>query len=159
MQTTRCDRDPMYCRHCGYSLLHLTKPRCPECGEAFDPEGPTTFGPAKGPRRPYWRRATLYLLPLLMTAGCCNATEHGDFARTLRYTAVQCTGPFSLQTHSAPALALLVFFAVIWLGWLALVTYSPIGRAPIWLHLTMGFAWCITGSAIRLIAFVAGGGC
>ncbi len=26
----------MRCRECGYSLLNLTEPRCPECGEAFE---------------------------------------------------------------------------------------------------------------------------
>jgi predicted amidophosphoribosyltransferase len=25
------------CRMCGYSLRGLTQPRCPECGEPFDP--------------------------------------------------------------------------------------------------------------------------
>jgi predicted Zn-ribbon and HTH transcriptional regulator len=30
--------DPATCDLCGYSLLHLTEPRCPECGTGFDPE-------------------------------------------------------------------------------------------------------------------------
>lgn len=29
---------PWLCRSCGYPLLGLTEPLCPECGEAFDPE-------------------------------------------------------------------------------------------------------------------------
>jgi hypothetical protein len=28
---------PGYCAHCGYNLRGLPKPRCPECGHAFDP--------------------------------------------------------------------------------------------------------------------------
>jgi hypothetical protein len=28
--------NPLYCPHCGYSLLGLTEPRCPECGARFD---------------------------------------------------------------------------------------------------------------------------
>jgi hypothetical protein len=28
---------PWECRRCGYLLFGLTTPRCPECGEAFDP--------------------------------------------------------------------------------------------------------------------------
>jgi hypothetical protein len=31
------------CRQCGYSLIRLTAPRCPECGTAFDPEDPRTM--------------------------------------------------------------------------------------------------------------------
>ena len=29
--------DPTRCLTCGYLLLNLTEPRCPECGTAFDP--------------------------------------------------------------------------------------------------------------------------
>jgi hypothetical protein len=31
------------CRACGYSLVRLTVPRCPECGTAFDPDDPKTM--------------------------------------------------------------------------------------------------------------------
>jgi hypothetical protein len=31
------------CRCCGYSLVHLTTPRCPECGTMFDPDDPSTM--------------------------------------------------------------------------------------------------------------------
>lgn len=30
--------DTPRCQNCGYILQHLTVPRCPECGERFDPE-------------------------------------------------------------------------------------------------------------------------
>jgi hypothetical protein len=30
-------REEGTCAKCGYSIMHLTEPRCPECGEAFDP--------------------------------------------------------------------------------------------------------------------------
>ena len=29
--------DPLRCPNCGYSLLGLTEPRCPECGQRFVP--------------------------------------------------------------------------------------------------------------------------
>lgn len=29
--------DPTLCRACGYSLIGLPEPRCPECGSPFDP--------------------------------------------------------------------------------------------------------------------------
>lgn len=40
----------MYCRQCGYALVGLSEPRCPECGTRFDPHDPETFLL----RRPGW---------------------------------------------------------------------------------------------------------
>jgi len=34
---------PVRCLSCQYPLHHLTAPRCPECGQAFDPNDRTTF--------------------------------------------------------------------------------------------------------------------
>jgi len=31
------------CRVCGYPLLKLPEPRCPECGTVFDPANPATM--------------------------------------------------------------------------------------------------------------------
>jgi hypothetical protein len=31
--------DGSRCRRCGYSLTGLTEPRCPECGQPFEPKG------------------------------------------------------------------------------------------------------------------------
>ena len=31
------------CRKCGYSLVRLTEPRCPECGTEFNPDDPRTM--------------------------------------------------------------------------------------------------------------------
>ncbi|MDX2198497.1 MAG: hypothetical protein SF069_05935 [Phycisphaerae bacterium] len=42
-----------HCLRCGYSLQALTEPRCPECGEAFDPTV------ASIPAMPWERRAEL----------------------------------------------------------------------------------------------------
>lgn len=33
------------CLGCGYNLRGLETPRCPECGRAFDPADPLTYGP------------------------------------------------------------------------------------------------------------------
>ena len=33
----------IYCIKCRYSLFGLTSPRCPECGQPFDPNDPTTY--------------------------------------------------------------------------------------------------------------------
>lgn len=45
-----------HCRHCGYALQGLSQPRCPECGEEFDPEDPASL--ADSPHfylRRWWR--------------------------------------------------------------------------------------------------------
>jgi hypothetical protein len=36
MRLPRCSSEAE-CRHCGYLLYGLVEPRCPECGEPFDP--------------------------------------------------------------------------------------------------------------------------
>lgn len=33
----------MYCRRCLYNLANLTEPRCPECGQGFDPGDAKTY--------------------------------------------------------------------------------------------------------------------
>jgi hypothetical protein len=33
----------MYCVQCSYALDGLPERRCPECGQPFDPDEPTTF--------------------------------------------------------------------------------------------------------------------
>jgi hypothetical protein len=38
---------PGACEECGYSLKGLTVPRCPECGEAFDPRSLAARHPPK----------------------------------------------------------------------------------------------------------------
>ncbi len=38
------------CLGCGYALRDLPEPRCPECGRAFDPADPRTFGPEPRPK-------------------------------------------------------------------------------------------------------------
>ena len=34
----------MRCLSCNYDLSNLTEHRCPECGRAFDPNNPATYG-------------------------------------------------------------------------------------------------------------------
>lgn len=40
------------CPKCGYNLSGTTEPRCPECGEGFDPE---TLQPYRHRHQPRWR--------------------------------------------------------------------------------------------------------
>lgn len=37
----------MYCYGCGYTLMALAEPRCPECGRPFDPRTPSTFASSR----------------------------------------------------------------------------------------------------------------
>jgi hypothetical protein len=70
------DRDT-FCTKCGYNLRGQVEPRCPECGEAFDPALQ-----APRPRRIDWVLVLVpgllaaWMLPLLMQIG-------GSLARTL----------------------------------------------------------------------------
>lgn len=43
----------MHCLTCHYNLAHLTAHRCPECGQAFDPNDPATFESNSVSRLPY----------------------------------------------------------------------------------------------------------
>ena len=42
------------CLNCGYALLHLPQPRCPECGRAFDSNDPFSFRTRFRPRSASW---------------------------------------------------------------------------------------------------------
>lgn len=60
-----------FCRTCSYDLRHLTEHRCPECGNAFDPEDPRTFR-ARPRQRVWWLLGRLALLGIIvatMTGG------------------------------------------------------------------------------------------
>jgi hypothetical protein len=46
------------CEKCGYSLRGLAKNRCPECGQAFDPNDALTFRTRLQPRTILWRLDT-----------------------------------------------------------------------------------------------------
>lgn len=51
------------CLTCRYPLTDLKENRCPECGRAFDPNNPSTFGP----RGPVWRRLASFAPPRWLT--------------------------------------------------------------------------------------------
>jgi hypothetical protein len=65
--------DTAVCLQCGYSLRGLPEPRCPECGRAFDPADPRTFGPRSSTRwfqgwdapPPQWQAYVLALFSIL----------------------------------------------------------------------------------------------
>lgn len=59
-----------YCQGCGYELLGLELPSCPECGRAFDPADPSTTSSSPIPlvRRRRIRRVTLWFA-IVLTIG------------------------------------------------------------------------------------------
>jgi len=59
---------PMFCRQCGYNLHGLPENRCPECGQAFDPNNPKTYWrhAATLSRRRWAKRIIVALLTLLI---------------------------------------------------------------------------------------------
>lgn len=56
------------CLGCGYRLDHLTTNACPECGRAFDPVDPRTFGPRHPEVDPRWM--ALFAVPAVTYFGC-----------------------------------------------------------------------------------------
>ncbi|MFK7788080.1 MAG: hypothetical protein AB8C95_01135 [Phycisphaeraceae bacterium] len=46
----------MHCLTCGYDLQRLENPRCPECGRAFSPEHPASYGQPNTHRLLRWAR-------------------------------------------------------------------------------------------------------
>lgn len=56
----------MRCKTCHYSLTGLTEHRCPECGNAFDPNDPNTFEHAPFPPNA-WRYFSNAILLVLGT--------------------------------------------------------------------------------------------
>jgi hypothetical protein len=64
------DGPSTYCRRCSYDLRGLPDPRCPECGQPFDPANPRTF--RRRPKSPAWkwlRRILILLITLAILIG------------------------------------------------------------------------------------------
>ncbi len=65
----------MRCKHCRYRLDGLADNRCPECGEAFDPNDPATFHVQRLlPTFGEWCCISAALLFLTVT--CCGGLLH-----------------------------------------------------------------------------------
>lgn len=70
--------DNAICLECGYALRGLPEPRCPECGLAFDPNDPDSFGPLAGPRwMRHWRASPqVWHVVLVITATLLSSLPH-----------------------------------------------------------------------------------
>jgi len=111
--------DTAVCLQCGYLLRGLPEMRCPECGRAFDPNDPSTFGPLPGPR---WLRRWAEPPPRWQAYGIIGIT----FVLFYYYSL-----PGSLRSYPP-------FFDVLFLIWFALSAFISIGldyliRAVAWI--------------------------
>src|SRR5687768_16603017 len=61
----------IFCPRCGYSLVALPTPRCPECGRPFDPPNPPTYlshPPRRLPKYPLRPTLASLLLAILFAS-------------------------------------------------------------------------------------------
>jgi len=111
---------PMHCLSCGYNLHALPEPRCPECGRAFDPEDPTSWGN----KRAYKFAPIARIAGLLCTVCVALPALFG-------------TVGIAIGHYDAFFLSMLWFYATIpmmillgvWLGSLKACAYKPGRRA------------------------------
>ena len=98
------ERRAFTCRHCGYDLHGLPEPRCPECGNVFDPEERARVlarigsPPPKVGRR--WIPAAVVVLLSLGVAASLVFYRRASNAARMR--AIPTTAPAG-QPTSAPA--------------------------------------------------------
>ena len=58
----------MYCLKCGYSLRHLNRSACPECGREFNTNDPSTYSDIT---LKSWRKRLFVGLAFLSLWACC----------------------------------------------------------------------------------------
>jgi hypothetical protein len=67
---TRMDSAPeKRCLNCRYILEHLPEPRCPECGQAFDPSNPDTYWSLEYRAARPWRALAWTLVAIVAAFG------------------------------------------------------------------------------------------
>ncbi len=59
-----CLNPGLFCRRCGYPLLHLDRNRCPECGRESDPADARSFRSA--PKLMWWKYLKRIIARLLL---------------------------------------------------------------------------------------------
>ena len=77
------ERIPIYCRCCFYILNGLPSGRCPECGEAFNPEDSQTF--CTGSPDIGWGRYEGLIASILMISGSFTVLAVGVVVATQRW--------------------------------------------------------------------------
>jgi hypothetical protein len=155
-----------YCLGCRYNLRGLTEPRCPECGRAFDPGDPRTWSTTAIRKRRLSVLIPIYVLPLALLAAfwiqfvLTRGPRYGirGLGSAVWATALSACGPILWVLpdwcYRAPA-AVYVLVALLWGGWLALVSRSPLRRLPYWVHALLAVAalvWCFVGFATVAIS-------
>ena len=83
------------CLSCGYLLHGLREPRCSECGRAFDPTDPTTFGTLLGVRRRKWIRR--FLAAAIIVLAYLGAGPRGVMHHVLTLSCGKCGEKISVE--------------------------------------------------------------
>jgi hypothetical protein len=87
-----------WCKACGYALDAVPQPRCPECGQPFDPQDPTTYcAPNAPPHAPnwWWRNRDKLLAAACLITLAIIFRPRGLWHAT--FTATQTNGPQANQ--------------------------------------------------------------
>ncbi len=89
------DRRAFTCKHCGYDLHGLPEPRCPECGNAFDPhERGRVLARVGSPRPKVGRRwIPAAVVVLLSLAAVASLVLYRRAANAARIRAIPATAP------------------------------------------------------------------
>ena len=103
------------------------------------------------PRRPYWTRAAIYALPLVLmfVLGVqVGSDAYFAYPRELAFfaTAGPLVLPIGALADGDPTI-MLALDAGVWLAWLALVSFTRVGRLAVWIHALFGLLWCASGIA------------
>lgn len=148
--------DKRRCKVCRYALAGLTRNRCPECGEEFDPADPTTFlGP---PSIPKLRLVFLAYAPALVAVWCSwfplTARDNIGFSAIGLAMIRNLCGPlwiFLINERSAYVWAAAAIIA--WALWLTLIATAPLRRLHPGFHFAAGLLWWIAGCPAAAMVF------
>lgn len=157
-----------YCAKCAYCLNGLQKPRCPECGQAFDPYDSSTWltKPSRRVRCTVFQAVLAYVGPyvatfLLALVLPSNLIAFGlqEIPMSFRFLLGLFSGvalamlPGMLAAVSArgtgpTVLPLLVMSAIlVWVAWLWCVI-ALLRRFRFGVHVTAGTLWSLCGLAL-----------
>jgi len=102
------------CRHCGYDLRGQQVCRCPECGEAFDPQRTKRTRPVRPQAGLGWSLVALVASGLNSLCAVVLAIEHAQALAVNWGSGCACVA-FSIQAHIVALAILLEGIAA--LGW------------------------------------------
>ena len=137
----------MHCLSCGYNLKQLTENRCPECGRAFSPDQPRSYGQANTHRLLRWALIAGWCAALIaavvgVTSAIAMATGKHDMVVLIFYwmfafvpLAVACMAYLSCRSacHKWPSMRAFVVALLLFVFNASLLTQWP-SQASFLLH-------------------------